>query len=285
MSYTVELLSLSKIGRLLKERLGDNASQYLFPDDFEKAIVDIGFSGIVIDGDSSPYDEIIFLGNSSEKISRHNGAYVYTRLSQKATFIGATYIAPYILRSQTALIDVVLNDGITEIGEQAFAYTSSLSKNITLPSSVTTLRKNVFYGSGITGIIAPSVTSIELSASNNMGTLGGCPNLKTVSLPKNVSYNSSTNSRGLFINDTSLETVTLGSVGYAVTTISEYTFTGCTSAFTLTVYCAGTNVSTLLTNIRSSAANATVIFKASADTTYNGNSYSAGDTMLTSTPS
>lgn len=91
------------------------------------------------------------------------------------------------------------------------------------------------------------------------------------------------NGNGQFISCTNLKTVEIGSVGYGITNSRTWNFKNCTqSDLTITLYCAGSYVDTLLANIRSGATNATIIIKASEDTTYNGVSYSAGDTMLTS---
>lgn len=284
--YTVDALSLSHIGDLLRDRLGDNASQYLFPDDFEKAIVNIGFNAIIVDGDSSPYDEIIFLGNCGERISRNanNTNYYYNIKYKKATFIGATRIAEGILCNQVNLENIILNEGIVFIGDYAFRNTTALNKDIILPSSVTSIGTGAFCESAITGINGENVTTLYNSTTNGVSVFSSCYSLKTVSLPKLSTIYGGASSRGIFYNCTSLETVQLGSIGHPVSSTGQYMFQNCTSPFTLIMYCAGTYANTALTNARTGATNATIIIKAAADTTYNGNSYSAGDTMITSTP-
>lgn len=115
--------------------------------------------------------------------------------------------------------------------------------------------------------------------------IASCIKLKNVYLPKVTkacSYGD-TGIRGSFSGDTALENVQLGSVGYAVDALEANTFIDCTSAFALTMYTKGTYADTLLAKARNSATNATIIIKASEDTTYNGTSYAAGDTMITST--
>lgn len=67
----VKRLSLSKIGDLLKDSLGEEAEDYTFPEDFEKAIVDIGFSALVSNG-SSPYRELVAIGDGLSLVSRYN---------------------------------------------------------------------------------------------------------------------------------------------------------------------------------------------------------------------
>lgn len=285
--YTVDSLSLSHIGDLLRDRLGDNASQYLFPDDFEKAVVDIGFTGLVIDGDSSPYDEIIFIGNIADKMMRPisgSGNIASTNRYKKATFIGTTNIPSYTCVGQTNLTTVDFGSGgITSIGAAAFNGCTSLGGDMVLPATVTTLGRTVFVNTAIESISGAGVTSIELSSANNASIFTGCGNLKTVYFPKLTTVTGTT-LRGPFLNCTALQTVQIGSVGYGVTSITAYAFQGCTQAFTITIYTTGGNVDTLVTNVRSSCANATIVMKASADTTYDGTSYSAGDTIKTSTP-
>jgi hypothetical protein len=79
--------------------------------------------------------------------------------------------------------------------------------------------------------------------------------------------------------------VQIGSVGHPAPTTNNQPFYGCTqSNLTITAYQTGANADTLVSNYRKNATNATIIIKASENTTYNGTSYSAGDTMVTSTP-
>ena len=86
---------------------------------------------------------------------------------------------------------------------------------------------------------------------------------------------------------TSLTSITMGSVGYGLATVqpTQYIFYQCTQAgLTITFYTTGANVDTFLSRFRDGATNATIIVKASEATTYNGTSYAAGSTILTSTP-
>lgn len=284
--YTIDALSLSHIGDLLRDRLGDDASQYLFPDDFEKAIVDIGFCGLVIDGDASPYDEIIFIGNIADKMMRPvsgTSNIATANRYKKATFIGTTNIPSYTFVGQTNLTTVDFGGSMTNIGSNAFFGCTSLGGDIVLPETVATLDKNVFANTAIESISGAGVTSIASATANNSTIFAGCGNLKTVYFPK-LSMVTGTTTRGPFLNCTALQTVQIGSVGYGVTSITAYAFQGCSSVFTITIYTTGGSVDTLVTNVRSSCANATIVVKASADTTYDGVSYSAGATIKTSTP-
>lgn len=114
--------------------------------------------------------------------------------------------------------------------------------------------------------------------------VASCKKLKTVYLPKVTKACSyGTRDRGSFRDCTALETVQLGSVGYAVDEFEGLVFKNCTSAFTLTLYTTGAYADTLLALARNGATNATIIIKAAEATTYNGTSYAAGDTIITST--
>lgn len=77
--------------------------------------------------------------------------------------------------------------------------------------------------------------------------------------------------------------VTIGSVGHAVTESKQQPFGGNTGITgTCTIYTTGDKVDTLNTAVQNGAgAGLVFVFKASAATTYGGNSYAAGDTMLT----
>lgn len=120
----------------------------------------------------------------------------------------------------------------------------------------------------------------------NHSEVAGCTKLKTVYLPKVTKLASYGNqNRGCFSNDTALENVQIGSIGYAVDTVDTNPFKGCTqTGLTITLYTTGDYADTAVTNVRNGATNATIIIKASEATTYNDTSYSAGDTILTSTP-
>lgn len=83
-----------------------------------------------------------------------------------------------------------------------------------------------------------------------------------------------------------LKTVQLGSAGHGLNVAKvDRPFYGNTQAdLTVTAYCTGASADLLLAKIRGNATNATIIIKASENTTYGGNSYLAGETMITSTP-
>lgn len=81
--------------------------------------------------------------------------------------------------------------------------------------------------------------------------------------------------------------ITIGSVGHGVTQSNSQPFGYTTNATgTVTIYTTGDILDALKTTVQQNAGSGlTFIYKASEVTTYNGTSYSAGDTILTSTPS
>lgn len=83
-----------------------------------------------------------------------------------------------------------------------------------------------------------------------------------------------------------LEDMQLGAVGKPVTAIYKDAFSNnqAPSTAVVTIYTTGDRVDTFLTSMRVYLTAPTIVFKASEATTYNGTSYAAGDTIVTSTP-
>lgn len=175
-----------------------------------------------------------------------------------------------------------LMDSVTLIKSNAFAYCPATITGFEIPETVTTIERAAFYGMGcpLNIVIPQSVTSIGNQAfySSRIVTYTD-------------EYLNAQSSYGVHPNgDPEVLTICrylvaaqLGSVGHPCTTISKYVFKNCTqTGFTITAYCRGDFVDTLTTNIRNGATNATIIIKASEETEYNGTSYNAGDTILTS---
>lgn len=136
---------------------------------------------------------------------------------------------------------------------------------------------SLFYNcQNITGLLCPEVTSIHQNFARN------CKSLKTLYLPKCVGVIG--DSQYCFGNCTALETAQLGSVGNACGIGNAYNpFSGCTqTGLTITMFCTGAAADRQLSYIRNGATNATIVIKASEQTTYNSISYNAGDTMITS---
>ena len=144
---------------------------------------------------------------------------------------------------------------------------------VELPENLTDFSNNyVFYNSGITEITLPNAINV------GQYTFYDCRSLKNVNLPKCATLGSQA-----FVGGAVYETINIGSVGQPCTSINNTAFKNHPYSDTITVYTTSAYADTALTNIRNGATNATIIIKASEDTTYNGTSYAAGETMITST--
>lgn len=141
----------------------------------------------------------------------------------------------------------------------------------------TKLASNGCKGSGITSAELPELTEIGNAA------FAECKRVKVISIPKITKLGQYTSS--MFKGCVLLENVEVGSVGYPVASWGSKNFDGCTqSGLIVTLYTTGEKVDALNASIRDGATNATIIIKAAEDTTYNGATYAAGDTIITSTP-
>ena len=82
-----------------------------------------------------------------------------------------------------------------------------------------------------------------------------------------------------------LEDMQLGAVGKPVTAIYKDAFSNnqAPSTAVFTIYTTGDNVNTILAGMRTYLTTQQIVFKAAEATTYNGTSYAAGATILTST--
>ena len=170
---------------------------------------------------------------------------------------------------------------ITTIKGSAFSI--SKLRSLTIPESVTQVTFSAAnFATKSTSLVEVDWLSgfkLDYNAFNNCTALERffAPNLSEI---KNASGG---NQYAAFYNCTALQSAQFGSVGHTMTTIHATTFSNCTqSDLTITVYTDGSHVDSLLANTRNGATNATIIIKASEATTYNGTSYAAGDTILTS---
>ena len=118
---------------------------------------------------------------------------------------------------------VVIEDGVTSIGELAFFKCSSLT-NITIPDSVTCIEYAAFHGcSSLSSITIPdSVTSIGESAFRN------CTSLTSITIPDSVT----SIGKSAFSNCSSLTSITIPN---GVTSIGEYAFQSCSSLTSITI--------------------------------------------------
>jgi len=194
-----------------------------------------------------------------------------------ATLVTSTkYVADYQFYHYSYMTSITLPTDLEEIGNDSFYACSSLVLT-SLPSTLTTIKSYAFYGASSMSLTSlPNVTSVGISAFRN------CASLTMISIPKVTTINSY-----VFRDCKNLSTVTLGSIGYTITSLSNSVFYNDTQVFTINVYTTGSYVDGFITNIRngtSSAYNATIKFYASENTTYDSVSYNAGELMLTSTP-
>ena len=114
-------------------------------------------------------------------------------------------------------------DSVTSIGEQAFAYCTSLT-SVTIPDSVTSIGGLAFYNcTSLTSLTIPdSVTSI------GDGAFRGCSSLTSVTIPDSVT----SIGNWAFYECTSLTSVTIPD---SVTSIGKWAFDGCTSLTSVTI--------------------------------------------------
>ena len=104
--------------------------------------------------------------------------------------------APWCRSDTDLIVKVVIEDGVTGIGEWAFYYCTSL-RSIEIPDSVTSIGSSAFEGCrNLTSIKLPSLTMIE------GGLFLDCYHLKTVYIPTSVKMLKN----GAF-SDTALKTV------------------------------------------------------------------------------
>ena len=147
----------------------------------------------------------------------------------------------------SSIKSIVINDGVTSIGSQAFAWCSSLT-SVTIGNSVTSIGDGAFLGcSSLTSITIPnSVTSIgnqaflecssltSITIGNSVTSIGEfafseCPSLTSVTIPNSVT----SIGQYAFAVCSSLASVTIGN---SVTNIEWGAFYGCTSLTSVTNY-------------------------------------------------
>ena len=140
---------------------------------------------------------------------------------------GAMYDYEYDDRPWEELEDditnIVINDGVTIIGEDAFFNCDSLT-SVTIPDSVTIISDSAFYGCEVlTDVTIPnSVTTIESYA------FAYCPGLTSITIPDSVT----TMGNSAFSSCANMTSVTIGN---GVTKISPYTFFCCNGLTSVTI--------------------------------------------------
>ena len=124
---------------------------------------------------------------------------------------------------RSSIKNVVINNGVTSIGDGAFSGCTGLT-SITIPNSVTSIGGYAFSGcTGLTSVTIPnSVTSIGGYAFNR------CTGLTSITIPNSVT------SIGdyAFESCTGLTSITIPN---SVTSIGEWAFDGCTGLTSITI--------------------------------------------------
>ena len=136
---------------------------------------------------------------------------------------GVTSIGNEAFRNCGSLTSVMIGNGVTSIGSSAFENCSSLT-SVTIPNSVTSIESKAF-------IKCSSLRNVMMS--NNVTSIGndafsGCSSLISVTIPDSVT----SIEVGVFYGCSSLTSVTIGS---GVTSIGGYAFWGCSSLMSVTI--------------------------------------------------
>ncbi|MCL2027536.1 MAG: leucine-rich repeat domain-containing protein [Bacteroidales bacterium] len=136
---------------------------------------------------------------------------------------GVTTIGDQAFSSCTGLTSVTIGNGVTSIGVGAFYYCIGLT-SVNIPNSVTRIGENAFRNcTGLTSVNIPnSVTSMGWSV------FEGCTGLTSVTIPNSVT---SIGTRA-FSSCTGLTSVTIPN---SVTEIGSYAFWGCTGLTSVTI--------------------------------------------------
>ena len=124
------------------------------------------------------------------------------------------------------ITSIIIKDGVTHIGKNAFMSISNNNLTVTIPTSVTNIGDYAFKRSGLTSITIPaSVTSIGKNAFSN------CKNLMSVTIPASVTRIGSS----AFAACNSLATVTFASESSQLKTIGNCAFEGCGNLTSVTI--------------------------------------------------
>ncbi|MBE5741065.1 MAG: hypothetical protein E7351_00825 [Clostridiales bacterium] len=151
--------------------------------------------------------------------------------SANADGVTTTTIGGSAFKSQTAIGEVIIPEGITSIGTYLFQKCTGLT-SVEIPSSITTIPNYMFNGcTALTNYSIPShITSIGWSA------FSGCTSLASITIPSSVT------NIGLsaFNGCASLTSITIPS---SVTSIGTYVFQGCTSLTSANLQYKATSIS------------------------------------------
>ena len=159
----------------------------------------------------------------------------------------------------SSLTSIIIPNSVTSIGESAFFVCSGLT-SITIPNSVTSIANSVFSGcSGLTSVTIPnSVTSIGEWA------FFMCSSLTSIEIPNSVT----SIGNNAFSCCSGLTSITIPN---CVTSIGSWAFSNCSSLTSVTVE-AKTPI-TILENVFTNRANATLYVPAGTKAAYEGKDY------------
>ena len=195
-------------------------------------------------GAESSADSDVYLPLPLKKIV-FTGSYIHSSAYENCTWLeevvipdGVTDIGNHAFHGCSSLASVAIPGSVTSIGDWAFENCSSLA-SVAIPGSVTSIGDSAFSGcSGLTSVVIPdSVTSIR------NGTFSGCSGLESVVIPDSVTSigerafencsslasviipDSVTSIGGAAFSDcSSLESVVIPD---SVTSIGDWAFSGC----------------------------------------------------------
>ena len=243
--------------------------------DSEGYATEVDFYGTVVEKDQfATYRGAYYDGSSGMmRIEKVNFKNKVTAL-REACFKGAQKLKEL---PDLSNIDCPPVDKYGTIGRNCFRKCTSLTGTLVIPDNIENIETGMFADcSGIIGVIT-NARKMAYQA------FLACTSLKTFYAPKMTNPSTAAYDQQLG-NNPALETVQLGSEGYGVNGVSGTIFRGSTQAtLQITIYTTGAKADTILSNCRNGATNATIIIKASEDTTYNDVAYAAGETMITST--
>ncbi|SFO46276.1 leucine-rich repeat domain-containing protein [Prevotella sp. tf2-5] len=197
-------------------------------------------------------------------------SYSYEESTHTLTISGTGAMADYPNPSErpwdsyaTEIETVIIEDGVTSIGDCAFDYCEGLT-SVAIPASVTSIGVGVFYGclgltsvtigSGVTSIgydafrSCSSLTSVTIPASVtsiSVGAFANCSNLATMTVEAGNTVYDSRNSCNAIIEKES-NTLIIGCNGSTipgdVTSIGENSFLGCDGLTTITIPASVTSI-------------------------------------------
>ena len=160
--------------------------------------------------------------------------YSYDGTTYTLTISGSGDMANYVYNSQPwnsykdNITSVVIESGVTSIGQNAFAYCSNLT-SVTIPASVTTIGESAFYAcEKLASVTIPSsVTSIGNQA------FSGCTGLTSVTFDGTPSLTTIGNNAFYNCSNTNLTSIVIPA---SVTSIGNSAFESCSNLASVTVF-------------------------------------------------